>query len=104
MEKVILWVFFILFLLMYFWVASPEAAERYKVLEYKYNQATSVFISNAPCIQKELAKQYTHFAFAKRADGATLKGCFNNKGNMVVIQWIGGDRSEFDADLFLLEQ
>lgn len=103
MEKAILWVFFILFLLMYFWVTSPEAAERYKVLEYKYNKATSVFISNAPCIEKELAKVYTHFAFAKRIDGATLKGCFNNNGNMIVIQWIGGDKSEFEANMFLME-
>lgn len=77
------------------------AAETVKKLHYNYNQNVTIWISNQPCPDARIRKQFPWAAEAVRSDGDILPGCFNGEADTVTIQWIGGDQSRFPANYFL---
>lgn len=82
--------------------AEPQATQKDKFLSYKFNELVTITISNVPCPVKQLSKQAPYAAIAFRKDGDRLFGCFTHRGDMVVIHWAGGDKSEFPANVFLI--
>ena len=89
-------------LLLVFFGLVSEAAEPVKKLYYQYNDKVVVWITNQPCPNKNLIKEYPYFAMATRIDGDALPGCYTNVGDDIKIQWIGGDFSIFPANVFLI--
>jgi len=79
-------------------------AAEVRKLHYNYNENVTIWISNQPCTDPKLIKLFPWAAEAVRKDGEILKGCFNGENNTVTIQWIGGDRSKFPADNFLINK
>lgn len=87
-----------------FFVFSQAHAED-KWLELSYNENVFIRIANVECPFKELKKAYPHGAMAyNKARKDYLFGCFNHKGDDIFIQWAGGDKSIFPANLFLMEK
>ena len=94
---------FYLILLMFFTGLTLEAAEPIKKLYYQYNDKVVIWITNQPCPNKMMSKQYPYFAMATRIDGDALPGCYTNIKDDIKIQWIGGDFSVFPANVFLIQ-
>jgi hypothetical protein len=88
-------------LLLFFGLAS-EAAEPVKKLYYQYNDKVVIWITNQPCSNKKINKEYPYLAMATRIDGDILPGCYTNTNDDIKIQWIGGDFSIFPANVFLI--
>jgi hypothetical protein len=93
---------FYLILLVFFTGLVSEAAEPVKKLYYQYNDKVVIWITNQPCSNKNISKEYPYFTMATRIDGDALPGCFTNVGDDIKIQWIGGDFSVFPANVFLI--
>lgn len=83
--------------------AALTAQADEKFLSFQFNKDVIIRIANVDCPIKDLKKQYPWGAVAIRADGQYLFGCFNHKGDDVVIQWAGGDQSIFPANYFLMK-
>ena len=84
---------------------SLSAIAEDKFLNYKFNDKVVITISNIGCkVPKVDGKKYPFTAIAKRVDNQYLVGCFTHKGDNIIIQWAGGDLSEFPANVFLVEQ
>lgn len=99
-----------------FWIAvlialipDVQAAEP-RLLSYDYNDIVTISISNAPCPLAKLAKTHPYAAIAvkftdkeriKVADA--LNACWTNKGDDIELQWVGGDKSVFPANYFLIK-
>jgi hypothetical protein len=61
-----------------------------------------IWITNQPCIDKKIDKEYPYIAMAIRVDGDAMPGCYKNVNDDIKIQWIGGDFSVFPANVFLV--
>ena len=72
-----------------------------RFLKYKYNENVELVISNVVCPLKELKDKFPYAAVANRIDGEHLVGCFNHKGDDIVIQWYHGDQTILPANFFL---
>ena len=88
-------------LLLFFGFVSV-AAEPAKKLYYQYNDKVVVWITNQPCANKKISKEYPYLAMATRIDGDILPGCYTNVNDDIKIQWAGGDFSIFPANVFLI--
>lgn len=75
-----------------------------KFLHHQFNKNVDIVISNVECPVKELKAQYPNAAVALRSDGQRLFGCFTHRGDIIVIQWAGGDTTELPANYFLAEK
>lgn len=75
-----------------------------KFLTYHFNDKVDIIISNIQCKVPNIPREYQNAVVAKRNDGQFLFGCFTHKGDMIVIQWAGGDRTELPANAFLIGQ
>lgn len=74
-------------------------------LTYQLNEATFVRIANVDCPLPELKTKYPWGAIAYNSKRKEyLFGCFNHKGDDIIIQWGGGDKSIFPANMFLVQQ
>lgn len=99
-----------------FWIVllialAPDGfAAEPRLLHYNYNEIVTITISNMPCPDPKLNKQYKYVAIAvKYADkehtkvADTMNACWTNKGDDIEIQWVGGDKSVFPANYFLVK-
>lgn len=99
-----------------FWIAilfalAPDGhAAEPRVLQYDYNEIVTISISNVPCPLAKLAKTHPYVAVAikytdanrsKVADG--MNACWTHNGDDIEIQWVGGDKSVFPANYFLIK-
>ena len=99
-----------------FWITilialAPDThAADIKTLSYNYNDIVTITISNVPCPMAKLAKTHPYTAIAvkytdkdhvKVADA--MNACWTNKGDDIEIQWVGGDKSVFPANYFLVK-
>ncbi len=73
-----------------------------KKLHFQYNDKVVIWITNQPCIDKKINKEYPYIAMAIRSDGDAMPGCYKNVDDDIKIQWIGGDFSVFPANVFLI--
>jgi len=73
-----------------------------KKLYFQYNDKVVIWITNQPCIDKKIDKEYPYIAMAIRVDGDAMPGCYKNVNDDIKIQWIGGDFSIFPANVFLV--
>ena len=73
-----------------------------KKLYFQYNDKVVIWITNQPCIDKKIGKEYLYIAMAIRSDGDSMPGCYTNIKDDIKIQWIGGDFSIFPANVFLI--
>ena len=89
-----------LVLLFISYISSAETP--IKKLHYQYNDKVVIWITNQPCIDKKIDKEYPYIAMAIRVDGDTMPGCYKNVDDDIKIQWIGGDFSVFPANVFLI--
>ena len=64
------------------------AAHKYMVMQY--NENVRIVLSMEQC---QIGEGYK--VAAQRIDRAVMRGCWKPNGNMVHIQWEGGDFSEF---------
>jgi len=90
------------FLLLSLCVTSHAiAAPQY--LQYKYNDAVTIVISNVPCPYPNLVKEYPFASAAFRVDGEKLTGCFKKQDeNLIELQWYKGDKTVIPANSFLV--
>jgi hypothetical protein len=78
-------------------MSAPEM----KLLEFKYNSSTNVYISNQKCNFDKIKETHPLAAIAMRSDGAAMAGCYKKLNeDFIQIQWVGGDTSEFPANYF----
>lgn len=70
-------------------------------LHHKFNQNVLISIGNVKCPIVDLSKQYPHAVVATRIDKQQLFGCYTHKGDMIIIQWAGGDQTHIPANAFL---
>ena len=78
-----------------------NAAAPIRKLHFNFNDSVTIWISNQPCTLSKYKTKFPWSAAAVRKDGEILEGCFNGAGEVVVIQWKGGDQSRFPANAFL---
>ena len=99
-----------------FWIAilialvpDTQAAD-VRTLSYNYNDIVTISISNVPCPLAKLAKTHPYTAIAvkytdknhvKVADA--MNACWTHNGDDIEIQWVGGDKSVFPANYFLVK-
>jgi hypothetical protein len=81
-----------------------------RLLQYNYNDIVTISISNVACPLAKLAKTHPYVAIAvKYTDKEHVKvadamnACWTNKGDDIEIQWVGGDKSVFPANYFLIK-
>ena len=67
-------------------------ADEYMVMQY--NEDVRIVLS------KEKCKTSGFKAVAQRIDRQFMKACWSANGNLIHIQWEGGDFSEFPVDRF----
>ena len=93
-----------LLLLSFFLTTLAIAGQgQYRFLHYQFNDRVVITISNAPCTDKSLVKEYPYAVVATRIDNQFLKGCFkdSNKDD-IEIQWLQGDKTILPANVFLV--
>lgn len=73
-----------------------------KKLYFQYNDKVVIWITNQPCINKKISKEYPYIAMAIRSDGDSMPGCYTHMDDNIKIQWIGGDFSIFPGNVFLI--
>ena len=90
------------FLLLSLCVTShATAAPQY--LQYKYNDAVTIVISNVACPYPQFKDEYPYASAAFRIDGEKLSGCFKKQDeNLIAIQWYKGDKTVIPANAFLV--
>jgi hypothetical protein len=77
--------------------ASPQ------YLQYKYNDAVTIVISNVACPYPQFKDKYPFASAAFRVDGEKLSGCFRKQDeNLIEIQWYKGDTTVLPANAFLV--
>ena len=89
-----------------FWfglVIDKLIAQDWRYLHYKYNDKVIITLSNVDCFLPELKNLFPWAVVATRIDGDRLIGCYNHEGDHIVIQWYKGDKSVFNADLFVMD-
>jgi len=91
-----------LFLIILLGCVVANAEEQLKQLYFQYNDKVVIWITNKPCLDKRINKQYPYFAMATRVDGEAMPGCYTHIDDNIKIQWIGGDFSIFPANVFLI--
>lgn len=74
-----------------FYIHHVEAAD-YMVMQY--NDNVRIVLSKEKCPTKGFR------AVAQRIDKQVLRACWSPNGNLINIQWEGGDFSEFPLDRF----
>lgn len=99
-----------------FWIAvlialAPDGfAAEPRLLNYNYNDIVTITISNVACPLAKLAKTHPYVAIAVKFTDKehvkvvdTMNACWTNKGDDIEIQWVGGDKSVFPANFFLVK-
>ena len=81
----------ILVLLTLFYIHKVEASE-YMVMQY--NENVRIVLTKEKCDKAGFK------AVAQRIDKEVMKACWTSKGNLIHIQWEGGDFSDFDVNRF----
>lgn len=84
-------IYLLLILITLFYIHHVEA-EEYMVMQY--NENVRIVLSKEKCPTKGFR------AVAQRIDKQVLKACWSLNGNLINIQWEGGDFSEFPVDRF----
>lgn len=86
--------------------AAP--ADEPKILSFELNDIVTIYISNNTCPLDKYARQYPYVATAVKFTDSThtkiadaINACWTHRGDIIVLQWNGGDRSEFPANYFL---
>ena len=99
-----------------FWIAvlialAPDGyAAEPRILSFDYNDIVTISISNVPCPVAKLAKTHQYVAIAVKFTDSThtkladaMNACWTHKGDDIEIQWMGGDKSVFPANYFLVK-
>lgn len=73
-------------------------------LHYNYSETVKIIISNVECPIPQIKDEYKFAAAAIRIDGNSLKGCYKPVDDNIEIQWMGGDKSVFPANAFLMDR
>ena len=78
-----------------FLLASFSYAADTNLMVMQYNENVRIVLSKEKCPVGE-----GFIAVAQRIDKEVMKACWTPKGNLIHIQWEGGDFSEFDLTRF----
>ena len=76
-------------------LASYSYAGDNNLMVMQYNENVRIVLSKEKCLVGE-----GFIAVAQRIDKEVMKACWTPKGNLIHIQWEGGDFSEFDLTRF----
>jgi len=76
-------------------LASYSYAGDTNLMVMQYNENVRIVLSKEKCPVGE-----GFIAVAQRIDKEVMKACWTPKGNLIHIQWEGGDFSEFDVTRF----
>ena len=82
-------------LVVLFLLASFSYAADTNLMVMQYNENVRIVLSKEKCPVGE-----GFIAVAQRIDKEVMKACWTPKGNLIHIQWEGGDFSEFDVTRF----
>ncbi len=82
-------------LVVLFLLASFSYAADTNLMVMQYNENVRIVLSKEKCPVGEGS-----IAVAQRIDKEVMKACWTPKGNLIHIQWEGGDFSEFDVNRF----
>ena len=82
-------------LVVLFRLASFSYAADTNLMVMQYNENVRIVLSKEKCPVGE-----GFIAVAQRIDKEVMKACWTPKGNLIHIQWEGGDFSEFDLTRF----
>jgi len=82
-------------LVVLFLLASFSYAADTNLMVMQYNENVRIVLSKEKCPVGE-----GFIAVAQRIDKEVMKACWTPKGNLIHIQWEGGDFSEFDLTRF----
>lgn len=91
------------YFLLLFITLQANATDATKYLQYKYNDAVTIVISNVACPYPQFKDEYPYASAAFRVDGAKLTGCFKRQDeNLIELQWYKGDKTVIPANSFLV--
>lgn len=76
-------------------LASYSYAGDNNLMVMQYNENVRIVLSKEKCLVGE-----GFVAVAQRIDKEVMKACWTPKGNLIHIQWEGGDFSDFDLTRF----
>lgn len=76
-------------------LASYSYAGDNNLMVMQYNENVRIVLSKEKCLVGE-----GFIAVAQRIDKEVMKACWTPKGNLIHIQWEGGDFSDFDLTRF----
>jgi hypothetical protein len=76
-------------------LASYSYAGDTNLMVMQYNENVRIVLSKEKCPVGE-----GFVAVAQRIDKEVMKACWTPKGNLIHIQWEGGDFSDFDVTRF----
>ena len=76
-------------------LASYSYAGDTNLMVMQYNENVRIVLSKEKCSVGE-----GFIAVAQRIDKEVMKACWTPKGNLIHIQWEGGDFSDFDVTRF----
>ena len=76
-------------------LASYSYAGDNNLMVMQYNENVRIVLSKEKCPVGE-----GFVAVAQRIDKEVMKACWTPKGNLIHIQWEGGDFSDFDLTRF----
>ena len=76
-------------------LASYAYAGDTNLMVMQYNENVRIVLSKEKCPVGE-----GFVAVAQRIDKEVMKACWTPKGNLIHIQWEGGDFSDFDVTRF----
>ena len=76
-------------------LASYSYAGDNNLMVMQYNENVRIVLSKEKCLVGE-----GFIAVAQRIDNEVMKACWTPKGNLIHIQWEGGDFSDFDLTRF----
>ena len=82
-------------LVVLFLLASFSYAADTNLMVMQYNENVRIVLSKEKCPVGE-----GFIAVAQRIDKEVMKACWTPKGNLIHIQWEGGDFSDFDLTRF----
>ena len=82
-------------LVVLFLLANFSYAADTNLMVMQYNENVRIVLSKEKCPVGE-----GFIAVAQRIDKEVMKACWTPKGNLIHIQWEGGDFSEFDLTRF----
>ena len=76
-------------------IYSIHNADAAEVMVMQYNENVRIVLSKEKCNKGEGFK-----AVAQRIDKEVMQACWIPKGELIHIQWSGGDFSDFDVTRF----